>query len=297
MRTALRDLVAWERVRNLSAVLGIVNTLLLGFVGVYLKRLWNAADLGPRLSMVCPPNTRSSEVEVFGERTPNGDQVELFVEPLDGANAYYAQGKADSTTTDRRAWAKTARLGNPYGLGHRKPPPLDFDLIAVLRNTKKAPAVDLTRFPGDGISFDAWVSEQPGIKAVTTCRINRMPELTFLCSNMPVITSPAPSCCPVNASGHACPSISPDGGTTTACNPARLNQVHSPVVMEWSRNIPMYVEIDRHPPGTPVKDFPRQIAKSGSSVPLQPGTYEIEIRQDPVGQCVSSSWFEVVEGQ
>jgi hypothetical protein len=293
----MRNPVTWERVRNLSAILGVANILLLGFVSISLKKVREVISPGARLSISCPMKIYMNEVEVFGDRSSNLDQVELFVGPLDGSDAYFAQGKADNTSVDHRAWAKTARLGNPYGLGHRKKPPLDYDIVAVLRNTNNSTEVDQTQFPGKGLPFENWIAAQPGIRAVASCRISRMPELAILCADMPHITSPTQNCCPFNTNGHLCMSSVPEGGTTAFCNPTILKQVHSPVVLEWSRNLPMYVQLHQTPPGKPVDGFPKMVDKSGTSILLPPGTYEVKIQREENCQCISSSWFEVVAEQ
>ena len=278
--------MTWERVRNIAAILGIVNILLLGFVGFLVTRIWEAVNPQPQLSLVCPPETNSHEVMVFGERARNRELIEVYVSPQDGSQMYFNQGTADTVSFDGGAWAKTVKLGNPFGLAHRKVPPLDYDLIATLRNGGDS-AVDLSEFPRDGIPFRQWISGQAGIEAVATCRINRQPELALLCSGMPLITSPAPSCCRYNANGHACAS---------GCSPASLNHVGSPVLMEWKRNLPMYIELYRSPPGESVEGFPR-VAQSGARINLPSGTYEMKVREYKDHQCISSVWFEVLGGQ
>jgi hypothetical protein len=275
----------WEKLRNFAAIMGLVNVLLLGFVGVYIKKVWD--DLNPGISLACPTDTRSHEVTVFGERSRNTDVVELFVGPQDGSHMYYAQGAADIVALDRGTWATTARLGNPFGLGHKKRPPLDYDVIAVLRDARYA-TVDPRKFSASGIPFSEWISDQPGIDAVASCRIDRKPELTLVCSDMPLITSPVPSCCAYNANGDAC---------TSGCNLSSLNRVRSPVLMEWTGDALMYVELYQNPYGKSVDGFPRKRSRSGNKVDLTPGTYEIKIRHHEDGQCISSAWFEVVGGQ
>ena len=278
----------WDHIRNLSAILGIANIVLVGFVGYYAKSLWNASMAGPGVSLSCPPDTHSHEVTISGSRSRNNDQVETFVGPQDGSCAYYSQGLAESVTADRGSWATTARLGNPFGLGHRKPPPLDYDIVAVLKNPIYH-SVDLSLFPKCGALFPEWIAKQPGIDAVASCRINRKPELAVICSDMPVITSPTQSCCSYNANGDTC---------DRTCNPSILRPVRSPVALGWSKGEEaMYVELFESPLGKSPNGFPRVAVRSGDRVDLAPATYEMKIRRHEGDQCISSSWFQVVGGQ
>ena len=276
-----------KKVRDIAAIAGLLNVLIVGFVGVFTIKIWEFLMGGPEISMSCPSETRLHEVMVFGERSKQSTSlVELFVSPQDGSHTYYSQGKPDKVAIDGGSWAKMARLGNPFGIGHKKRPPLDYDLVAVLRNANYRP-VDPTKFTSNGASFGEWLLEQPGIDRVATCRINRKPELALVCLDTPRITSPTPSCCPYNANGHAC---------NEKCNPKSINLVRSPVLMQWDSDALMQVELYQSPSGRSVEGFPRKMDRSGQKVDLLPGTYEMKIRHYEDDDCISSSWFEVTPG-
>ena len=81
------------------------------------------------------------------------------------------------------------------------------------------------------------------------------------------------------------------------CNPSLLNHLRSPVLMQWNSDALMYVELYQNPPGRPVDGFPHKRDRSGQTVDLGPGTYEMKIRQHEDDDCISSTWFEVIPGR
>jgi hypothetical protein len=270
--------------KDFSAVLGILNVVLVGFIGVGVLKIREALAPESQFTLACPDDTQNQQATIFGGRPKSDGVVDVFVSPQDGVCQYYPQDGPTTTSIDRGSWAKLVRLGNPFGLGHRSPLPLDFDILAVLHKQDWHIAEGELNRGCSASPLGDRILVQPGTIAARACRLRRLPEAAMLCFDMPHIVSPVPGCCSFDANSVSC---------KQDCSPTTLTQVHSPVTVEWTSKAPMSLSIARHPPGQPEAGFPRT-ATSGEHFDLSPGIYELSIRREPGHRCVSLSWFEVI---
>jgi hypothetical protein len=236
------------------------------------------------LSLACPKVIANHETLVSGTSAP-GSRIAVYVHPRDGNHEYWlftADAGAEGS------WFSTLRIGNPYGVGHKIPPPLDYDVFATaLSGTREAPTA--AEF-ANAVNLGQRLRESA--PQLRHCTIHRAPEPAVLCRSEGLrILSPSPAVCPF-ALGDP---------TDPGCDPRTMTEVSSPVTFRWEPSIEMFAELYRD--GRPVLDVDGQrrglfsgqerLPAASPAVHLQPGEYEFKIGKNRDAACKASIWFRV----
>ncbi len=226
----------------------------------------------------CPETAiEAHEIPIYGTAAISdpGLKIEVFVADAQ-TGPYWHQGSAVSS--DDGTWSLLSRFGNPYGLGHRKKPPLDYRITALLLGQANIP-MSITRSELDGLAAVA--------RGRSTCEVTRNPEHDITCrGERPMIMLPRPKTCPY-AAGHP----------TDDCDVQEPQLVHSPVRFGWqSKPAKIYAELYKngvsYKSSSPEMEFPTWV-DSSFSLPLDEGLYEFKVRYQPGNDCIRSVWFQV----
>lgn len=244
---------------NISLLLGFITTL-----GVLTLIKISCDLISPALSLNCPGVIKTHQYIIYGSYSPKYS-VAVYVHPEDGACNYWLQKPAMSIKS--KSWALNARFGNPYGKGHFKEPPLDYKVYAALfsKNLDKIPGYGGKAIEKESeADFLKYLNEN-GAKKIKSCTIRRDPEE---CHYKPQILHPEKT-------------IDPRDNFT----------VLSPVKLEWKPNIPLYVEL--YHKGDPVQKYCYSIMKNHSEIKLEPGLYELKVKEYKKSDCCDNVWFLV----
>ena len=223
------------------------------------------------VTVIAPPKIYSHEEVVFGTYYPkNRDyQVRVYVNPDDGTHQYWLQYQTWQTPPNGE-WVDVTRFGNPSGRDMVKPPPLDFDVFAVL-----VKSTDMAKLPGSDSGFVRANShevfkdilKQAGLKTISTpFRLERLPE----------------QACDV-------PKDLSINGITVVTAKKDL-QVYSPIRWNWEPKRPLFVEVWKG--GSLFKN--KRHSFNDSTLTLDPGVYELKIREREGIGCFTNVWIEVL---
>lgn len=250
-----------EILSNISLLLCFITTL-----GVLTLIKLSCDLISPTLSLNCPAVIKSHQQIIYGSYSPKY-KVAVYVHPEDGTFNYCLQKPTVSTKS--KSWALNARFGNPYGKGHAKEPPLDYKVYAALFSK------NIGKIPGSGGKAIKTTSEDEFLKylrenytkKIICCTIRRDLEE---CYYKPQILHPE-----------------------KMINPRDNFTVLSPVKLEWKPNIPLYVEL--YHKGDPVKKYCYSTLKNYSEIKLEPGLYELKIKEYKESDCCDNVWFLVAQ--
>lgn len=268
--TWISKIISWfytphPAISNTANILGIIGALgVVSIIGFFV------AKLSPTVTIHCPNEIRQSNHVVFGNYTPiQNHEVYVYVHPDDGMDNFWLQSNP-SHSSSMGAWSINARFGNPYGKDHVKEPPLYFDVVAVLipkDHINELPGMDENPVHIESFTEFDRIVQSAGVKKRAECRIHRIPEF---CRIQPSIVFPKQP---------------PD--------PFEYPKVYSPLSFKWDPQIPMYAELWSG--GKPVANMSHQVMHYSQEVSLDPGIYELKIRQKKGAECYANVWFMVLQ--
>jgi hypothetical protein len=251
----------------LGTVVGVVATLCTVF-GTNIIRTtdWFRRLFLDEVTVACPLTEISSHKHIlFGTYSPHTSRlVRVYIHPRDGQFDYWSQFPA---TEPGGAWSFEATFGNAYWHDMIGRSPLRYDVfVALFKDAKSVPGSESAPLViSEGVDFKTWL-ESNGATAVATCAVTRRDEEG--CNFTPKIISPVP----------------PE-------NPRAFSKVSRDVVLSWEPNRELWVEIWRR--GREVPEYPRNFYANPMRVSLEPGIYELRVKETKVSQCQASVWIEV----
>lgn len=236
---------------------------IMGLAGGYLALNHTASTSAAML--VSPSLIKSHEASVWGQ-IPVGQSLEvvLYVKPEDGRSVYYRDLTSVEYHRDGSWIAPVARFGNRDNADMNKPPPLDFQLFAVivaqgttgLPGTISSPG---TPYPTEN-AFRESVKRTGALHVVGPRVVHRIPST---CDGRPVIS--------------------------------RIATGAEAVRIEWRPKMTAFVEIRRE---TAVLDSGFGYYSDGSwEGSLQPGRYDVTLRTRENSDCFSQEAFEVPQNR
>lgn len=257
----------WAAIGALVGVVSILLTLITA--ATYLWRSWDWVWLlvADEVTISCPREIFYHEHTLFGTHSPpEARVVRLYVHPRDGARprAYWLQRPI---TEPGGAWSFVAGFGNPFWHDMIGQPPLTYEVVAALFKREQdvvgTPSAPIEVAEGKDVSS---VLKKSGATHVAKCEVVRRAEKG--CTFLPRIVSPVPP-----------------------GDPRTRPQVRRSITFSWEPDRPLWMELWRG--GREVPAYPQGFRDNHVRASLEPGIYELKVKEVEESRCDASVWFEV----